>query len=134
MPCSRLRRRMAQTWAKRTWCRRPKTAAVRKTRSIRARSGAAPPDGLGARPVGGLALFLLQRLNQRLAELLEVLWLSAGDPVLIDHHRLVQHLGAGLLQVVLHRLPRGQGAALHQAGREQELRSVAHRRDATLER
>src|SRR5215831_18489125 len=68
----------------------------------------------------------LQRLRQRVAELLQIVRLAAGDPVPVTDDRLVLHVRADLAEVLLDGLPGGQGAALHQAGGDQELRPVAN--------
>src|SRR5215470_5457749 len=67
-----------------------------------------------------------QRLDQRIAELLQIVRLAAGDPVSVLDHRLVLHLRADLPEVLLDGGPGGQGAALDQSGRDQQLGSVAH--------
>src|SRR5712691_5000695 len=82
----------------------------------------------------GGPLRLAQRLHERLAELLQVLGLAAGDPVLIDHHGLVLDVGSGQLEVHLHGRPGGQRPAAHQPGAEEKLRSVADRGERTLQR
>src|SRR6267143_1509729 len=84
--------------------------------------------------VRGGPLRLAQRLNEGLAELLQVVGLAAGDPVLVDDHRLVLHVRAGQLEIHLHGRPGGQGPAAHQPRAEEELGPVADRRQGPLER
>src|SRR2546423_6496333 len=50
-----------------------------------------------------------QRLDERLAELLQVVGLAAGDPVLVDDHRLLPHVRACHLEIHPHGPPRGHG-------------------------
>src|SRR5437763_9682000 len=117
-----------------SWCTftEPSLAAVwlgaasrRQTGSARLRAHLAVRSG---------ALRLAQRIDHRVAERLQIVGLAARDPVLIDHDLLVLHVRSRLLQVALHRRPRGQRAAAHQTRAEQQLRSMAHRGQRPLQR
>src|SRR5438309_10731792 len=54
---------------------------------------------------------------------------AGGDQVVVDDHLLVDDVGARLLKVAEHGLPRGHPIALVLVRGEQELRSVADRED-----
>src|ERR1700737_5331714 len=79
----------------------------------------------GAAGVADAGVAALELVDDRRGELLQVLRFAAGDPVPVLDHRLVLHGRAHLLQVVLDRLPGGEGAALDQVGGHQQLRPVA---------
>jgi hypothetical protein len=68
-------------------------------------------------------------VHDRLGELLQVLGLAAGDPVPVQHHRLVLDGGTDLLEVALDGHPGSQRAALYQARGDQELWTMAYGRD-----
>src|SRR5439155_6379953 len=79
----------------------------------------------GASGVADARVAALELVDDRRGELVQVLRFAAGDPVPVLDHRLVLDGRAHLLQVVLDRLPGGQGAALDQVGGHQQLRPVA---------
>ena len=62
-------------------------------------------------------------------ERVQIVRLAAGDPVVVDDHLAIDDVGAGLPQVALDRLPRGQRPPHLQLGGEQQLRAVADRRE-----
>src|SRR2546430_769221 len=64
---------------------------------------------------------LAQLLDERFAELLQVVGLAAGDPVLVDDHRLVLHVRAGQLQIHLDGRPGRQRPAADQPRAEEKL-------------
>src|SRR5438105_3967940 len=59
----------------------------------------------------------------------DVLRLTRGHQVSIDHDLLVNHVGAHLAEILLDGGPGRQFASLHDPGRDQQLRSVANRQD-----
>src|SRR5690606_13411524 len=63
--------------------------------------------------------------DQAGAHFIEVAGLAAGDQISVHDDGFVAHGGAGVLQVDLDRLPAGQGAALGEAGADQDLGAVA---------
>src|SRR5690348_8759975 len=82
--------------------------------------------------VGGGPLGLAQRLQEGLAERFEIVRLAARDPVLVDDDLLVLDVRARLLEVALDRRPRRHRPAAHQARAEEQLRTVADRRQRAL--
>src|SRR5438128_11025223 len=84
--------------------------------------------------VRGGPLHLAQRLDERFAELLQVIRLAAGDPVLVDHDGLVLHVRAGQLEIHLHGRPGGQRPAADQPRAQEKLRPVADRCDRAPQR
>src|SRR3989475_3671729 len=70
---------------------------------------------------------LLQYLQRFLDESRNIGRLARRDQVAVDDHFLIDHVGAGLLEVPLHGLPRGHAVVLVLVRGEQELRPVADR-------
>src|SRR4029079_12400978 len=80
---------------------------------------------------------ILDEVDERIGEGLDVVGLAAGDDVAVGDRGLIDHVRAGVPEVGADRRPAGRGPTAEQVRLDQQPRTVANRRDwlaLTIER